>query len=115
MAPQRRVDRTVLRERPRMGRPDSDAITPEGDPDRVFARPGKGCAGGALSRGRAFRRAEAWGRRLLRRLGSRRSPSGAALARGARPSARSRRRAERGKPCAGCYRDEKVGLAALRS
>jgi hypothetical protein len=44
--------------------------------------------------------------------GSRRSPSGAALARGARPPA-YRRRAQRGKPCAGCYRHGTVNGETL--
>jgi hypothetical protein len=87
-----------------------------GTPNRVSARPEKGCAGGVLSRDRppvARRHGVA---ACCAVWGSRRSPSGVALARGARPPARSRRRAERGKPCAGCYRQrdgERRDLAAI--
>jgi hypothetical protein len=83
------------------GRPDSDAITPEGDPDRVSARPlEKDCAGGALSRDRPFRRAEALGRRLLRRLGVSpftvgRSPSARCKTAGSRPAPSGAREALR--------------------
>jgi hypothetical protein len=97
----------------RQGRPDYDAITPEGTPiasplglERVAPE--------GVEPGPSVRRAEAWGRRLLRRLGSRRLPSGAALARGARPPAGAGAERERGKPCTGCYRHGTVNGETLR-